>query len=91
MSMHELLWSRLTLVWLLLVVATLISWGLGHGLGIADHRLAAAAVIMVALVKARFMIMEFMEIRHAPGWFKLAGEAWSAGLAAALAALILAV
>lgn len=88
--MRALLWSRLTVVWLLLVAATVLSWEVGHGLGIEDHRIAAVAVIVVALAKVRFVMMDFMEIRHAPLWFRLAGEAWTAGLAAALAALILA-
>lgn len=87
--MRELIWSRTTAIWLLLVAATLVSWELGHGLGVKDPRIAAAAIIIVAMVKARFVILDFMEIRQAPNWMRGIGEAWTVTIAAALVAVFL--
>jgi hypothetical protein len=74
--MMSLIWSRIPLVWFLLVVATAASWGMGHGLGFQDTRQASLAVILTAFVKVRFVILDFMEMRHAPVWMRLVSETW---------------
>lgn len=84
--MTALLRSRTTLVWLLLVAATALSWGMGHGVGISDTRIAGAAIIVVTFVKARFVIFEFMEIRGAPKWMQQVGNGWTVLIAALLIA-----
>lgn len=60
----SLLRARSTLVWLLLVVVTLLSWALGadHGVGST----VAVVVLGLAVVKVRFVGLDFMELRTAP-------------------------
>ncbi|MFT3792242.1 MAG: cytochrome C oxidase subunit IV family protein [Rudaea sp.] len=87
--MSDLLRSRLTSIWFLLVAATIASWALGHGFGIHDHRIVGVIVIIVALVKVRFVLLDFMELRHAPNWMRIVAEAWAAMLAIALSILSL--
>jgi heme/copper-type cytochrome/quinol oxidase subunit 4 len=57
--------SRISLVWLALVVATLISWRVGTDNGLHAH-LAATIVLLVAFLKVRFVGAYFMELRDAP-------------------------
>jgi hypothetical protein len=87
--MTELLRSRTTLIWFLLVAATIFSWEMGHGVGLHDARYAGAAIIVVAFVKVRFVILDFMEIRHAPLPMRIVGEAWVLIVCTILIALFL--
>jgi len=57
------------------VAATLISWGFGHGWG-TDLQAAGIAVIVIAFVKIRYVILDFMELRSAPLGMRVAAEAW---------------
>mgnify|MGYP000884398785 CR=1 FL=1 len=74
--MLEMLRSRVTLVWLILVGATGLSWALGHGIGIADPRRAGAAILVIAFLKVRWVLLDFMELRGAPRALRLAAESW---------------
>ena len=74
--MTNLLRTRITLVWFVLVAATAFSWEMGHGVGLHDLRQASVAIIVVAFIKVRFVILDFMEIRHAPIWMRIVGETW---------------
>ncbi len=65
---------RITAVWLLLVLATLFSWESAQ-VG-QDHRLATSIVLVIAFIKARFVGLEFMELREAPLPLRLIFEAW---------------
>src|SRR5437764_113126 len=55
-----------TPVWLLLVVATVISWMLGANYGPGNHEAATVTVMVVSFVKVGFVGLYFMELRHAP-------------------------
>jgi len=68
--------NRITLVWLLLVGATLFSWGLGHGVALPDPRQAGVVILIVAFVKVWFVFFEFMEVRHAPSSLRNVVRAW---------------
>ena len=68
---------RATLVWLGLVVATLVAALIGEHSGPGGASVATAAVIVIALVKARFVGLEFMELRGAPVIMRIAYEAWT--------------
>jgi len=84
------LWlSRTTAIWTALVVATLISYELGHGVGLDDVRAAGAAILLVTFLKVRFVVLDFMEIRHAPLWMRAVYEGWIVVCAAMLIALFL--
>lgn len=62
-------------VWLFLVVATLSSGWLAEHHGLAG-RWTAAAVMLVAALKGRAVILYFMELKAAPRAWRLAFEAW---------------
>jgi hypothetical protein len=74
-QLASLLKSRISLVWLALILATLVSWTVGgdHGL---TARLATTIVVLVAFTKVRFIGMYFMELRHAPLPLKLIFEGY---------------
>lgn len=57
--------SRISLVWLVLIAATLISWKVGTDHGVHAH-LATVIVLLVAFIKVRFVGLYFMELREAP-------------------------
>lgn len=85
--MSSLLRTRITLVWFFLVLATALSWEMGHGIGFDDFRHASIAIIVVSLVKVRFVILDFMEIRHAPLFMRAIGETWVVVVCTALVVL----
>lgn len=70
--------ARTTWVWAALVLATLLSWGIGHGAGPVRHPVqVTAAVLLIAWVKVRFVFLDFMELRRAPLPLRLAAEVWA--------------
>jgi len=85
----SLLLSRATLVWVILVAATGLSWEMGHGLGTASVRLADVGILVIAFLKVRLVILEFMELRGAPTFMRLAGEIWVVTICTTLIALFL--
>ncbi len=87
--MKALLLSRVTAVWGLLIVATMLSWQLGHGVGFDDARLAGTAILIVTFIKVRFVIRDFMEIGHAPRWMQRIGDGWIVLIMALLVGLFL--
>lgn len=67
--------DRPTLIWGLLMLATALSWTLGRG-PLASDAFAAAGVIAIAFLKARWIGLDFMELRTAPTALRLGFEAW---------------
>jgi hypothetical protein len=66
-----------TPIWLLLVLATGLSWWLGHGPdGAASQRYVATGLVLIAAVKIRLVVQYFMEVRDAPLALKLVLDAW---------------
>lgn len=76
---------RITAVWLLLVIATLVSWESAQAGG--DHRLTTSAVLVIAFVKVRFIGLDFMELRSAPRPLRTVFELWLLVVCAALLVL----
>jgi hypothetical protein len=74
--MTRYLLSRNSLIWALLVAATVVSWALGHGLGTEGTPLAGAAILVVTFIKVRFVMLDFMELRHAPVWMRITAQSW---------------
>ena len=71
-SSRQALW-----VWLFLVVASLLTaWVADHG--VMFGRWTVIAVLVIALLKARAVILYYMEVRCAPRQLRLAFEAWAA-------------
>ena len=73
--MPSLIWSRFSLIWLVLVTASLLSW---ESMAIAggDARLGRAAILLITFLKVRLVGLEFMELRQAPRVLRAAFEAW---------------
>ena len=63
-------------MWLSLVAATLVSWRFGRGFLIHDRREAGIAILVIAFIKIRYVILDFMEIRRAPLPMRIGAEIW---------------
>jgi len=74
--MLSMLRHRTTAIWLLLVLATGASWGLGSET--RDHASTAAAttLMLVAFIKVRLVGLHFMDLRSAPLALRLVFEAY---------------
>jgi hypothetical protein len=84
--------NRLTVVWAILAGLTLVSWALapGHGSGAVSASVPITVVVLaMALIKSRLIIGEFMEVRTAPSWLRLATDAWLVVLFGAVLAIYL--
>lgn len=74
---------KLLAAWGAMVALTLASFESAWGAGwLDDPRWAIALVIGVALLKVRIVVLEFMEVRHAPLALRLPLEAWMLAIAA---------
>ncbi len=60
--------------WLVLVVATGITWELGE-VGAAGAA-AIVAMLVIAFIKGRLVILDFMELRDAPRLWRVLLEGW---------------
>jgi Prokaryotic Cytochrome C oxidase subunit IV len=77
--------ARSTWVWAGLVVATLVSWAVG-----SDHAtgsVIAIVVLGVAVIKVRFVGLDFMELRNAPVPLRTAFEGYCVALWCVLAGM----
>lgn len=70
----------LTAVWAALSAITILSWLLGRTAHDVGHITASVAVTMgvlvIGLIKTRFVLQEFMEVRTAPRWLRICTDAW---------------
>jgi Prokaryotic Cytochrome C oxidase subunit IV len=87
--MRSLILRPVTIIWLVLVGATVFSWLMGHGVGVHDLRQASIAILVIAFIKVRFVILDFMEIRGAPLPMRIVGEVWCLVICTVLIALYL--
>jgi heme/copper-type cytochrome/quinol oxidase subunit 4 len=77
----SLLRERVTLVWLGLVVLTCVTtWGLSKNL--FTPAVAVVGIFLIAAMKVRYVILDFMELRNAPIPVRVAFEAWPVVVAA---------
>ena len=60
--------------WLVLMVATVITWDLGE-VGAAGTS-AIVAMLLIAFIKGRLVILDFMELREAPRMWRVLLEGW---------------
>ena len=70
---------RLALVLALLVFVTVLSWYLGTGGGghpMTPNLAISAGVLFIALLKARMIMREFMEVGLAPAWVRRTSDTW---------------
>jgi len=81
---------RLLTILLVLSAITLISWWIGAQHGQGEFRLngpVTFGVLLIATVKTRLIIGEFMEARHAPRLLRRVADAWLALLVSSLLAI----
>ena len=88
MMLKTLLRDRISVVWSVLIVATLASWVLGGGHDLPD-RYAAICIIVIAFAKVHFVGRYFMELRDAPVPLTAVFEAWVVVIASVLIGLYL--
>jgi hypothetical protein len=83
--------TRLILVWAFLSGITVLSWWLGTrgGETRAFDVGVTVSVMAIALIKARFIISDFMEARFGPKWVRWATRLWMGLLFGACFALYL--
>jgi caa(3)-type oxidase subunit IV len=73
--------ERVTWVWLALVVLTCVTtWGLSKDL--VSPTVAVVGTFVIAAVKVRYVILDFMELRNAPIPVRVVAEAWPVVVAA---------
>ena len=60
--------------WVVLMIATAITWYLGE-VGAAGTG-AIVGMLLIAFVKGRLVILDFMELRQAPRMWRLLLEGW---------------
>jgi heme/copper-type cytochrome/quinol oxidase subunit 4 len=67
--------ERVTMVWFGLVVLTCVTtWGLSKDM--FSPVVAVVGIFLIAAVKVRYVMLDFMELRHAPTPVRVAFEAW---------------
>jgi heme/copper-type cytochrome/quinol oxidase subunit 4 len=67
--------ERVTWVWLALVVLTgVTTWGLSKD--VISPTVAVVGTFLIAAVKVRYVVLDFMELRNAPIPVRAAFEAW---------------
>lgn len=80
--------SRVTGIWVGLIVATGLSWQFGHGFGFGEKfHYATAAILIITFVKIRFVFLDFMELRTAPWPLRMAFEVWAVSICVILIGL----
>jgi hypothetical protein len=71
----DVLRARATTVWFGLMLATCVTtWGLSKD--IVSPAVAMVGTFLIAAVKVRFVLLDFMELRTAPLPVRIAFEAW---------------
>ena len=67
--------ERVTMVWFGLVVLTCVTtWGLSKDM--FSPVVAVVGIFLIAAVKVRYVMLDFMELRQAPIAVRVAFEAW---------------
>jgi hypothetical protein len=73
----KVVYQSVSAVWILLVALTVISWTLGSSHDVAfGHTGASVLILVVAVVKVRFVGLFFMELRNAPWPLRIAFEVY---------------
>ena len=60
--------------WLILIIATITTWYLGE-VG-ATGTASIVAMLVIAFIKGRLVILDFMELRDAPRMWRVLLEGW---------------
>jgi len=89
--MTTMLRTRASAIWIVLVLATTLSWTLGSesGFGTESHKIASVVILVVALFKVRLVGLYFMELRDAPTALRAIFEFYCAAVCAMTIGLFL--
>lgn len=79
---------QVTGVCVLLVLATVISWQLGHGKMFSDEQLTSVFILLISVIKIRFVILDFMEVRSAPLPLRIGVDLWCISAFLLMAAVV---
>jgi caa(3)-type oxidase subunit IV len=74
----NLLRTRATAIWAVLIVATVASWTLGTDHGFNNYTAASVVILLIAFIKVRLVGLYFMELREAPTALRILFEAYCA-------------
>jgi heme/copper-type cytochrome/quinol oxidase subunit 4 len=80
----SLLRARFTVIWLLLIAATLVSYWLGSDHGFSSVEARTVLILVVAFVKVRFVGLYFMDLRESPRVLRALFEGYCVVACAAL-------
>jgi apolipoprotein N-acyltransferase len=75
-NLQDLLRNAITIIWGILIFATLLSWWMGTDHGFKNEDLVGSLVLLVAFIKVRFVGLYFMEHRHSPLPLRIIFEVW---------------
>lgn len=82
-SMLRIIAQPITIVWIGLLLATCLSWEAVEGVDLQGlHSAGGTLVVAIAFLKTRFIMLDFMELRHAPLPMRLFAEVWWFGIGA---------
>lgn len=76
---------KLVVWWALLVGLTLLAFE--TSIVTRSPYAALAVIIPIAMVKVRIVVLEFMEVKHAPLWLRAALELWIVAVGMGIVAL----
>lgn len=68
--------SKESYIWLLLMLLTLLTWLMIESYRAEQSSPIGPFIVIVAFIKARLVVMYFMEILGAPGFLRAFMEAW---------------
>lgn len=88
-TLTGLLKTRITLIWIVLIAATITSLLLGTDNLVSAVKAASVLVIVVAFIKVRFVGLYFMELRSAPIQLRLIFEGYCLVVCTALVVMFL--
>jgi heme/copper-type cytochrome/quinol oxidase subunit 4 len=78
--------ERVTWVWVGLMALTgVTTWGLSTDL--FSPAVAVVGIFLIAALKVRYVMLDFMELRHAPVAVRIAFEAWPVAVVAVILSL----
>lgn len=75
MMKKRLLNPTATALWVMLVIATIVSFTVGEDMNVA--RIAASVAIVIGSLKARLIFIYFMEVAWEPRPFRIVYEIWT--------------
>ena len=76
--MTKILFTPASVIWVLLMSLTVLSWTLGEGLEVDPNVQSAASMLIMAaaIIKVRMVVLHFMDVKIAPTFLRIGMELW---------------